>query len=90
MADKILLLHDAGTAVRRLRKAKGIRASHLAQLTGKSRDTLHRLERGDDVSLSTLLAVLAGLGCALEIIESGPLTLREMERRFADDVNEDE
>ncbi|MCW7541918.1 helix-turn-helix domain-containing protein [Aquabacterium sp. A7-Y] len=85
MSDTIRLLHDAGSAVRKLRKVKRVPASRLADISGKSRDTLHRLERGEDVSLSTFLAVLSALGCGIDIKELGRPTLEEMSRRFAEE-----
>nr|WP_256365113.1 helix-turn-helix transcriptional regulator [Caldimonas brevitalea] len=85
MSDTLRLLHDAGPALRRLRKAKGVPAARLAEISGKSRDTVHRLERGEDVSLSTFLAVLGALGYGIEIKALGRPTLEEMSRRFAEE-----
>jgi transcriptional regulator with XRE-family HTH domain len=90
MSDIIRSLQDAGEAVRRLRKAKAMTATRLCEITGLSRDTLHRLERGGDVSLDTFLRVLQGLKCGIELREAGRPTLEEMRRRFAADEGDDE
>jgi hypothetical protein len=49
---------------------------------------LHRLERGEDVSLGTFLAALAGLGHAVALTRIGLPTLEEMQRRFAEDEDD--
>jgi HTH-type transcriptional regulator/antitoxin HipB len=85
----IRLTTDAGQAVRQLRKAQGLRAGDLAKRMGKSRDTLHRLERGEDVSLGTFLAALATLGHAVTLTRTGLPTMEEMARRFAEDEDDD-
>lgn len=90
MSDFLRTLQDAGDAVRRLRKAKGMTATHLCEVTGLSRDTLHRLERGGDVSLDTFQRVLQGLGFAMELRAAGRPTLEEMRRRFGADESGDE
>lgn len=84
----IRLTADAGLAVRQLRKTQGLGAGELAKLMGRSRDTLHRLERGEDVSLGTFLAALAGLGHAVTLTRVGLPTLEEMQRRFAEDEDD--
>jgi len=84
-AHPIRLTADAGLAVRQLRKAQGLGAGELAKRMGRSRDTLHRLERGEDVSLGTFLAALAALGHAVTFTRIGLPTMEEMQRRFAED-----
>ena len=84
----IRLTADAGSAVRQLRKAQGVGAGELARRMGRSRDTLHRLERGEDVSLGTFLAALAGLGHAVALMRIGLPTMEEMQRRFAEDEDD--
>lgn len=83
MADVIRLLSDLGPTVKKLRRSKRVRAQDLATRAGKSRDTVHRLENGGDVSVSTLLSALAALGYAIEIVSTGVPTLDEMKARFA-------
>ena len=83
MSDFVRILSDVGPAIRKLRKSRRVKVQDLAIRSGKSRDTLHRLEAGGDVSVSTLLSVLAGLGFAIEIVSTGVPTLDEMRARFA-------
>lgn len=83
MKDKIRTLADLGAQVRELRKASRMRTTDIAVKAGRSRDVLNRLERGEDVSLSSLLAILAAMGHVLDIVPAGPPTLAEMARRFA-------
>ena len=88
MKDILRTLTDIGEQVRALRKASPLGTVEIAARSGRSRDVLNRLERGEDVSLSSLLAILAVLGQAVEIVPGGPPTLQEMARRYAggDDV----
>lgn len=88
MKDKIRQLSDLGPQLRSLRKAEGLRAVDIAARSGRSRDVLNRLERGEDVSLSSLLSILAAMGLALELVPAGAPTLAEMSRRFAHDADE--
>lgn len=88
MKDKIRHLSDLGPQLRSLRKAAGLRTVDIAARSGRSRDVLNRLERGEDVSLSSLMSILAAMGLALEIVPAGPPTLAEMSRRFAHDADE--
>lgn len=81
----IRTLNDLGQAVRRLRKREGQRTVRIANQAGRSRDLLHRLESGRDVTTSALLDILQAMGCTLSIERTGLPTLDEMRRRFADD-----
>jgi HTH-type transcriptional regulator / antitoxin HipB len=80
---------DVGPAVVQLRQAAQVSMTDLARRTGKSRDTLYRLEAGEDVSVSTLMAVLQALGHGLTFTRAGLPTLEEMRQRFdTDDTHE--
>lgn len=81
----IRTLQDLGLAVRRRRLQQGQRAVQIASQSGRSRDLLHRLETGGDVTASALLDILQAMGCALRIEPTGLPTLEEMRQRFADD-----
>lgn len=87
MQDKLRTLADIGHRIREARKAARMSTVEVAARSGRSRDVLHRLEHGEDVSLSSLVAILAAIGQCIEITPSGPPTLAEMARRFgpADD-----
>jgi hypothetical protein len=51
---------------------------------------LHRLERGDDVTVSSLMAILAAMGLVLRIERAGLPTLQEMTERFSSLDNDDD
>ena len=53
---------DLGQTVKSLRTKKGISSTTLCQQADISRDTLYRLEKGEDVNVSSLFKVLAALG----------------------------
>lgn len=83
MSNKnIRLLSDLGAEFKRTRKKLGISASALAQKAGRSRYTLYRLEKGEEVSTGTLLDFLLAMGCSLSIESSGLPSLEEMRQRF--------
>lgn len=88
MKDKLRTLSDIGTKVREARKNAKLTTVEVAAVSSRSRDVLNRLERGEDVSLSSLLAILAAIGHAIEIVPAGAPTLAEMARRFAKDQDE--
>jgi HTH-type transcriptional regulator/antitoxin HipB len=83
--DKLRLPQDLGAALRQARKAAGLTATEVAQRSGRSRDVLHRLERGDDVNLSSLFDILRACGLSLQLVSAGLPTLAEMRQRFAQD-----
>lgn len=87
--DIIRLPQDLGKAVKNARKELGLKTTDIAKHCGRSRDVLHRLERGDDVTVSSLMAILAAMGLVLRIERAGLPTLQEMTERFAD-LDEDE
>ena len=88
MQDIIRLPSDLGLAVRQARKAARLKASDVARNAGRSRDVLHRLERGDDVTVASLLAILGSMGLVLKIEPAGLPSLREMQQRFAEDPDD--
>lgn len=78
-------LADLGQVVRRLRQEQGHRAVQVASQSGRSRDLLHRLETGGDVTVSALLDILQAMDCTLRIERAGLPTLDEMRQRFGAD-----
>lgn len=65
-----LTLPSLGARIRARRKASGLRIDDAAALCGVSVDLLSRLENGKSgVSTQRLLAVLAGLGLVLLVVE---------------------
>jgi HTH-type transcriptional regulator / antitoxin HipB len=81
MSD-IHTLAELGQAVRAARLAAGLTTVEVARDSGRSRDVLHRLENGQDVSASSLLAILAAMQRRLELASVTRPTLDEMQRRF--------
>lgn len=85
MAYTIRLQDELGKALKRRREAARLSKSELAQRAGKVREVIYRLEAGEDVTVSSLLAVLAALGLVLRIDEAGLPTMEEVAARFAED-----
>jgi HTH-type transcriptional regulator/antitoxin HipB len=90
MQDIIRLPKDLGLAIKGARVAQGIKATDVAKRSGRSRDILNRLERGQDVTVSSLMDILATLGLVLRIERMGLPTLDEMAARFADLEEQDD
>jgi HTH-type transcriptional regulator/antitoxin HipB len=88
MAYTIRLQVDLGRELKRRREAAHLTKSALAQRAGKVREVIYRLEAGEDVTVSSLLAVMAALGLALRIDEAGLPTMEEVAARFAEDDEE--
>jgi HTH-type transcriptional regulator / antitoxin HipB len=78
----IQTLAELGQAVRTARLAAQLTTVEVARDSGRSRDVLHRLESGQDVSASSLLAILAAIGRRLELASVTRPTLSDMQRRF--------
>lgn len=81
----IRTLADLGSSMRSARKGAKMSAVELSARSGHSRNTIHRVEAGEDCSASTLLWLLKSLGYTLEIRPSRRPTLDEVSHRFADD-----
>ena len=79
--DKIRLIADVGLQVRAIRQETKIRTTLIAEKSGRSRDVLNRLEKGRDVSLTSLLAILAAMDKTIEIVPLGLPTREEMRCR---------
>jgi HTH-type transcriptional regulator / antitoxin HipB len=89
MSDIIRFPADIGASFRRLRKQARMSGVKACDLAGKSRDTLYRFERGEDASIQTVLAFLGTVGHTLAIVRTGAPSLEEMQRRFADDSDDE-
>src|SRR5262245_27108906 len=85
MAYTIRLQDELGRELKRRRESARLSKSELALRAGKVREVIYRLEAGEDVTVSSLLAVLSALGLALRIDEAGLPTLQDVAARFADD-----
>jgi HTH-type transcriptional regulator / antitoxin HipB len=62
MADTIRLPDELGRLLKTQREAAGMSKKELAQRAGKVREVIYRLEDGDDVTVTSLFAVLSALG----------------------------
>ena len=85
MTDTIRLPDELGQQLREQRKAQGMSKSALAARAGKVREVVYRLEAGEDVTVSSLMAVLGALRLAMRIERVGLPTAEEVARRFQDD-----
>jgi HTH-type transcriptional regulator / antitoxin HipB len=89
MADTLRLQDELGRELRRRREAARLSKSELANRAGKVREVVYRLEAGEDVTVSSLLAILAALGLALRIEEAGLPTMEEVAARFNEDDDDE-
>ena len=83
-------LPRVGAAFRRLRKERGWTQQALAARSRVSRDTIHRLERGQVVDLSSLVALLAAMGQQLAFEAQPTLRASDIRRKFAHLHQEDD
>ncbi|HEU0204731.1 MAG TPA: helix-turn-helix domain-containing protein [Burkholderiaceae bacterium] len=72
------LLGEAGASFRALRKRLGWTQKALAERARVSRDTIHRLERGEVVDLSSPLALLDAMGQRLAFEPKQTLRAEDM------------
>ena len=61
MSDRAIL-QEVGRRLRRERLNRNMTQAKLAELTGLGRRTVVKAERGDGTTMSTLVAILRGLG----------------------------
>jgi HTH-type transcriptional regulator / antitoxin HipB len=88
--DKLRIPSDLGDALKRHRKAHKLRATAIAEKSGRSRDTLNRLERGEDVTVKSMFDILRAMGLCIRLEPAGIPTLAEMRERFGGDDDGDE
>ena len=87
--DKIKLISDLGTAIARHRADNKLSAVDVAARAGRSRTVLHKLEHGQDVTVSSLLAILGAMGLCITLEKAGMPSLADMQRRFAEDFEDE-
>ena len=87
--DKLKLPADLGKAIAQYRADNKLSAVAVARKAGRSRTVLHKLERGDDVTVASLFDILRAMGLSLSLQKAGMPTLDEMQRRFANENDED-
>ena len=88
--DKIRIIADVGLQVKAIRQATKIRTTLIAEKSGRSRDVLNRLEKGRDVSLKSLLVILAAMDKRVEIVPLGLPTREEMRRRTLREMEDED
>lgn len=86
--DKASLLKDLGPRFRALRKSLRWTQALLSARSGVSRDTIHRLERGEAVDVSSLARLLDAMGQRLTFEPKPALRAADMRRLFPE-VHED-
>jgi len=83
--SSISSLSEVGAVIRSARRRKKLSQAALGERAGLSRMPVYRLEAGKDVSLASLLAMLAPLGLALSLDprEPGSLRAADLAKAFA-------
>jgi HTH-type transcriptional regulator/antitoxin HipB len=85
MTDIIRLPDELGLLLKAEREKSGLSKSELANRAGKVREVIYRLEAGQDVTVTSLMAVLGALGLVLRIERGGMPSMEEVAARFAGD-----
>lgn len=85
MTDNIRLANDLGRRLREHRESLGMSKTELAAKSGKVREVVYRLETGEDITVSSLFAVLGALGLAIRLEPVGLPSASEVARRFQED-----
>lgn len=75
---------SVGQMSRRLRLRFDMTQRQLAVLAGLPHSKVAKIERGQDVRLSTLRQLFAGFGCALLLVPVSPLSADKLRRRTRD------
>ena len=88
MADKTSLLRDLGGRFRLLREELAWTQQRLAARARVSRDTIHRLEHGGVIDVSSLARLLDAMGHRIAFEKRPALRAADMHRLFPD-VHED-
>ncbi|MDP1826012.1 MAG: helix-turn-helix transcriptional regulator [Archangium sp.] len=86
--DRKRLLTELGTRFRALREELKWTQQRLSARAGVSRDTIHRLERGEVVDASSLTRLLDAMGQRLVFEKKPALRAADVRRMFAE-VHED-
>lgn len=86
--DKIRIPSDLGEALKRHRTTHKLKAISIAKQSGRSRDTIHRLERGEDVTVKSMFDILRAMGLCIRLEPAGMPSLAEMRERFGHDSDD--
>ncbi|MDP1606055.1 MAG: helix-turn-helix transcriptional regulator [Rhodocyclaceae bacterium] len=80
--DKLRTPIELGQVLKSLRQTRKLKAIDIAEHSGRSRDVLNRLEKGQDVTVHSLFGILRAMGLCIRIESAGMPTLEEMQARF--------
>ncbi|MDP2809101.1 MAG: helix-turn-helix transcriptional regulator [Rhodocyclaceae bacterium] len=83
MNDKLRTPLELGETLKCVRQERKLKAVDIAKHSGRSRDVLNRLEKGQDVTVHSLFDILRAMGLCVRIESAGMPTLEEMQARFA-------
>ena len=75
MKDKIRLPVELGQAIQRARKQGRLKATDIAARSGRARNVLYRLERGEDITLASLFDILRAMFLKIVLERLGMTTL---------------
>ena len=90
MTDTIRLPDELGPLRRARRQALGLSKKELALRAGKVREVIYRVEGGEDVALSSLMAVLGALGLVMRLEKARLPTMQEVAARFQLDEDDED
>lgn len=82
MSDMADVLRDLGARFKALRRSLKWTQARLSERAQVSRDTIHRLERGEVVDLSSLTKLLEAMGQRVAFEERPALRAADMRRLF--------
>ena len=82
MTDTIRFPDELGRTLKARRQALGLTIKDLAHRAGKVREVIYRIEAGEDVTLSSLMAVLGALGLEMRLEQARMPTMEEVAARF--------
>lgn len=85
MTDNIRLPDELGALIKQRREGLGLTKSELAERAGKVREVLYRLEAGQEITVSSLLAVLSALKLVMQLHPAELPSAQEVARRFQED-----
>ena len=85
MDDKLRSLLALGKTLKSVRQERKLKTVDIAKHSGRSRDVLNRLEKGQDATVHSLFDILRAMGLCMRIENAGMPTLEEMQARFAAD-----
>jgi len=89
MTDRSRLPDELGPVLRARRQALGPSKKELAQPAGKVPEVIYRIEGGEDVTLSSLMAVLGALGLVMWLEKAGLPRMQEVAARFRLDEDDE-